>query len=511
MLRRPSVVALIAPLLLGLSGCGGPGSTALGSPTPGATAGASSSAAASATVRVFTMDDDPLIDCGLRDGAAVVRAKCGKLDVPEDRSATGGRTIALDVAVLPATSREPAPDPLFILAGGPGGAATDMAWVAARFAGVHATRDIVLVDQRGTGDSSEKRFGQPPDVTGLSATQAAAKMQAWITSELARFGVDPRMYTTAPAMDDIDAVRMALGYDRINLYGGSYGATAAQYYVRQHGDHVRSVILDGATLIDVPVLELIAPSSQRALDLLFDRCAADAACASTYPTLRADFAAATAHLAKGSETTDVVSRFSGEPIVVDALLFAATVHGGLVSSDLTAQLPLLIHAAAAGRWRDVATAIADTEPAPVGLQLMSGMIRCSEAWAVFDPAKVAQLGAGSYLLDFEVATARQQAVSCAAAPKGVVPANDATRATTAVPVLLVVGNADPQDPPSNIATASTDFPNSLTVVVPAQGHTVAHLGCMPTIVDAFIAAGTVTGLDTSCVATGVTPPPFRLP
>jgi pimeloyl-ACP methyl ester carboxylesterase len=112
----------------------------------------------------------------------------------------------------------------------------------------------------------------------------------------------------------------------------------------------------------------------------------------------------------------------------------------------------------------------------------------------------------------ELAAARQQAFSCALAPKAYVPPNDAGRARTAVPVLLTVGNADPQDPPSNIASAPTDFPNSVTLVVPGQGHTVAYLGCVPSIVDAFLASGRVRGLDTSCVANGgAAPPPFRLP
>jgi pimeloyl-ACP methyl ester carboxylesterase len=143
---------------------------------------------------------------------------------------------------------------------------------------------------------------------------------------------------------------------------------------------------------------------------------------------------------------------------------------------------------------------------------MSAVIRCSEAWAAYDPDEVARLGEASYYRAVQLDAARRQEASCRHTPKGIVPPNDGEPARTDVPVLLVVGSADPQDPPANIADAPADFPNSLTVVAAGQGHTVAHLGCLPRVVDAFVEAGTAVGLDTSCVAEGGVPvAPFRLP
>jgi pimeloyl-ACP methyl ester carboxylesterase len=160
---------------------------------------------------------------------------CGILEVPEDRSNPEGRQIGLWVAVVPAISSDPEAAPFFVLAGGPGDAGTQFfAWLPAVFEEVHATRDIVLIDQRGTGDSSPLTLPPMPETTRLSEADADAMLSAWADESLAAIDADPRFYTTSVAADDIDDVREALGYEMIDLYGTSYGGTLAQYYLRQH-------------------------------------------------------------------------------------------------------------------------------------------------------------------------------------------------------------------------------------------------------------------------------------
>jgi pimeloyl-ACP methyl ester carboxylesterase len=337
-------------------------------------------------------------------------------------------------------------------------------------------------------------------------------VEAWVKQVLADMPGDPRFYTTSPAMDDVDEVRAALGYDRINLYGPSYGATAAQYYLRQYGDRVRAVVLDGGTLLHVPLLERLAANSQRALDILFDRCTEDSACRRAFPDIRSEFKAVMTRLRKEPVTTSIKHPWTGEPIVLDASAFAVAIHGGLVNEPLMGQIPSFIHAAFLGDWDHVAQAIADAsgpKTADTGSLVMSIVIRCSERWARFDPAEAARLGAGSYLRDVEVAIAEDQAKACPYIPAGVVTADDRQPVTSDVPMLLILGGADPQNPPANVADAPIEFPNSLTVVAPGHAHTVGHLGCMPSIVDAFIEAGSVDGLDVSCVASDMPLPPFR--
>lgn len=503
---RIAAIALVAIV----AGCAG----SAGSPAPmasptAATAGSpTASSARSATAEVRLLDGQPMRDCRLNG----MRALCGTLTVPENRADPSGRRIELRVAVIPTRVPSPQADPVFLLAGGPGGAATEsFAWAASTFSSVN--RDFVLVDQRGTGGSNRLVVSPPPDLDGLDGAERDAAAQAWVDETFAALPGDPRFYTTSVAMDDLDAVRAALGYDRINLYGASYGATAAQYYLRQYEFRVRTAVLDGGTLLDVPVFERIAMNTQRALDLLFDRCAADAACNDAYPDLPDEFRTIVDRLAEETVTTSVVDPWSGEPIVIDPMSFASAVHSALINADSSSRMPALLHAGFLGDWDTVAEAGVDASrgaPADRDHLAMSAVIRCSEAWARYDPDEVARLGAGTFELEAQLAEARAQAESCRFTPAGIVPENDAEPARSDVPVLLILGDADPQDPPSNVADAPVELPNSLTVVVPGHGHTVGYQGCMPSIVVDFITAGTVSGLDVSCAATDVPLPPFLI-
>jgi pimeloyl-ACP methyl ester carboxylesterase len=209
----------------------------------------------------------------------------------------------------------------------------------------------------------------------------------------------------------------------------------------------------------------------------------------------------------------VVNPATGERAVFESAGFGSSVQTALIDPTFSSQLPALIHEAALGNWTAVAQAAlaasSGQQPDPDRLA-MSDVIRCSEAWARYDPDEVARLGAGSFNLDDQLAIAQAQAETCRFMPAGIVPDNDGEPVRSDVPVLLVVGEADPQDPPSNIADAPAELPNSLTVIVPGMGHTVGHLGCMPSIIRAFVVAGTVDGLDVSCVAGGGVPlPSFR--
>ena len=507
-----TTIAAIAAIALVL-GCAGPAASPAPSTAPGGSPAASPSTSPSASGEgaLRLLDGRPMRTCRLHGGAAL----CGTLAVPENPNDPSGRQIDLNVAVIPARSAEPEPDPVFMLAGGPGGAAIDtFGWTFNMFSRLNATRDFVLVDQRGTGGSNRLVSPTSPDVTGMDEPTRDSTIKAWVADTLAAMPGDPRFYTTSLAMDDVDAVREALGYDKINLYGPSYGATAAQYYLRQHEEHVRAAVFDGGTLLDVPVFERMAANSQHALDLLFGRCDADAACHAAFPDLESEFDAVLDRLTAEPVSTTIVHPGSGEPIVFDTTTFAAGVHSALIDASTSSRLPALLHLAFLGQWDAVAEAIVQAAGGQASDEeqlAMSAIIRCSEAWARYDPAEVERTGAGSYALALQLAGARAQADSCRYIPAGVVPADDAEPVRSDVPVLLVLGEADPQDPESNVEDAPTELPNSLTVVVPGMGHTVAHLGCMPSIVVAFIEAGTVDGLDVSCAATGVPYPSFWIP
>ena len=500
--RTRSTVAALAAVLISAS------VVAACSATP-------ASRAPEATPSPPLLAGQPMTACVIK-GEVPVRAEvpgfCGTLKVPEDRSNPDGRQIGLRVAVVPSLAAVPAPDPLFAIAGGPGDAGTQFfAWLPGLYAGVHATHDIVLVDQRGTGASNALTLPSQPDTSSLSAAQADARLSAWMHDSLAALGADPRFYTSTVAADDLDDVRAALGYDRIDLYGTSYGGTLAQYYLRKHADHVRVAVLDGSTPLDVPVLERMAAASQHALDLLLARCAADAGCHAAFPNLASEWSTLVAAFRKGVTVTDPNSGTTG---VADLATVGPSIHNALMTGAAAVQLPLAIHLAFEGQWGRVSQLLppSDASPSAGPTLLMRDEILCSESWARFDPAEVEHKGAGSYAVPFVQVWATAEATLCRYLPKGVVPADDAAPVRTDIPVLWLAGDADPQDPPSNLTGVPSQEPSARIVVTPAQEHVVGHLGCGPQVIAAFVDAGTAKGLDTSCVAQGANPAPtFHLP
>ena len=236
---------------------------------------------------------------------------CGTVEVWENRQAQTGRRISLKVVVLPGARRGENPDPLFYLAGGPGqAAAREASGIQQLFRPVLADRDIVLVDQRGTGESNslacEPKEGEP-----LGADlEAAVRL---LRGCMERFDADLRLYTTPIAMDDLNQVRESLGYGRINLYGASYGTRAAIVYVRRHPETVRSVVLDSVAPPDMILPLYFARDGQRAFDQLTAACAADPGCAQAFPNLADRFEQLLARLDRNPERVTVTHPRTGKP------------------------------------------------------------------------------------------------------------------------------------------------------------------------------------------------------
>jgi pimeloyl-ACP methyl ester carboxylesterase len=354
---------------------------------------------------------------------------------------------------------------------------------------------------------------EAPDLGGLEREESSARYQAWLRQALLQLPGDLRFYTTTVAASDLDAVREALGYDTINLYGGSYGGTVAQYYLRQYPSRVRSVVLDGSAPVEIPLFEQTAANAQRALDLLFARCAADGRCASAFPGFAAEFEEVLTRLREEPVETRIVDPRTGRVVVVEADDFVAATHQFLMNAEGTAAMPYYVHQAFLGRWDLVVPAAltAQMQAFDNSRLAMAIVIKCSEAWARYDPEQTARQGAGSFEAELQVAGARSRAVACEASPRGVVPPNDAAAVQSPAAVLLLVGQADPQDPPAILVDASRNLPDSLTVVVPGHGHGVAHRGCLPDLMAGFLDAGTTRGLDASCATSGGVPlPPFKV-
>ncbi len=241
----------------------------------------------------------PLASCVVQ----TVAATCGSLSVPENPALPTGRHIGIRVVVVPASGPHRAADPLFYFAGGPGGAASNsVQWASKAFRVFNESHDLVFVDQRGTGGSNAMncpqlmKVNEPMLGTIPSAADMVAAAKACLAAT-ARAG-DPRMYTTPIFTDDIDRVRVALGYQSIDIYGGSYGVSSGLTYIQRHGEHVRAALLDSGSLLDVRLWQSSAASENGALQSVLDRCAADASCHTAYPWIR-------------SELTDILNRTHG--------------------------------------------------------------------------------------------------------------------------------------------------------------------------------------------------------
>lgn len=442
----------------------------------------------------------PLSSCQAPGG---VDALCGTLTVPEDPEAPDGRSIELAVTVLPATVSTPEPDPLFALHGGPGGAAR---FLAPLFAGhpVRQDRAVVLVDQRGTGGSNPMRcIPEDPaafilDVLRFSLDPAACE----------DFEADPRFYVTPVAMDDLDRVREALGYERINVWGGSYGARAALVYMRRHPDRVRAAVLDGVAPPTVAVPRNFARTSQAALDDLLEDCRRAVACHRDGEGPATLLEATLERLEEAPETVtvSVPGQAASVTLPFGRRELAGSILYGLYSPQTAALVPTAIRQAHAGAYETAAglgVGFATVVRSQFGVGMMLSVL-CAEDAPVFTRAEM-QADAQGTFLGPDFAAGLHEA--CAEWPVGELPEGYHETVRSEVPTLLLSGQADPVTPPEFAAAAGAGLPASLHVVFPDMGHGQTGTPCGAALVRAFLAAGSVEGLDVRCVA-GVERPPF---
>ena len=449
---------------------------------------------------------DRLHPCELEEGPP--EAFCGSHRVFENRSAASGRTIDLKVVIAPALKRNPEPDPLFVFEGGPGGGAATLAeYRIPMFRRFQTDRDIVLIDQRGTGGSNPLDCQVDPAEDDDLQSIDAFPIDRY-RSCLQRLDADVSQYTTAMAMDDVDDVRQWLGYDQINLWGGSYGTRAALVYVSRHESSVRSAVLDGVAPPDMRIPLYMGRDSQRALDRLLDDCEHDAnGCAKRYPHLRADVATLWETLA-GKPHITISHPRTGEPIglTVSPSLAGAIVFQSLYTPEITALLPQLLTDAAAGSFQGL-LALAFSTDLPKGA-MSDGLflsVVCSEDMPRISAADIDQQAAGHFIGRAMFDT---RVKPCEFWPRGVVDAGFYAPVSSEKPVLIFSGENDPVTPPSWGEHVAASLRNSRHVVVPGAGHIALMRGCVRDLVGRFLEQGSAATLDVDCVKSLKRPPFF---
>lgn len=439
-------------------------------------------------------------------------ALCGTYAVPEDRDDPASRTIDLAVVVVPANDEPLDPDPIVFLAGGPGGSVTD----AAGFVGQQIperTRDVLLVDQRGTGRSG----GLFCQLQGRDGDLGTYYEDMWPVAEVERCrreheeaGANLAAYTTAAFADDLDEVREWLGYEELNLNGGSYGTRMAQTYVRRHPEHVRTVVLQGVVPMDAYQPIDHARWADRSFHMVFETCRQDAECHAAFPDLAGDWETVLRNLDEEPALLEIEDPETGE--VYEARLerrvWAESLRSLLYVPAGATDFPYIVHRAAQGdfdpfvestlpRKRNLSQYLAD------GLYLS---VTCTEDIPFLTEEEIERRTAGTASGRYRI---EQQQRACSLWPRGELPAGTHEPVATDLPVLLLSGSFDPVTPPSYGEQVAAHLPNGLHVVVPEGHHGYDGLSnpeCVLDLITDFVDQASFEGLDTTCVDSMERPP-----
>lgn len=443
-----------------------------------------------------------LSPCRISAGPAFpgIKARCGTMLRPENPADPASVEIEIRVAVVPALNLQPEPDPLVPLAGGPGQGAIQFYSAHARaFEPVRRDRDILLVDQRGTGSSS--RMDCPIDNDLIEGHYSKEQTLAFTRACLAELPHDPRYFTTSVAITDLEAVREALGYSQLNLYGSSYGTRVAQHYARRYPQVTRSIVLDGVVPPQIALGPEIATEAQRALDDILARCAEDTACNERFPDIAGSFSRVKAALGDAAVAVELPNPVTGrlESIDFGRAEFALAIRLLAYHPTSIALVPLFVHEAADGNYGPLAAQFQMTL-AIMGDALALGMhnaIVCTED-VPFYKTGVIDYGEieASYIGLFQLEALE---TICSVWPDGLIDADFKQPLATDIPALLLSGDADPITPPRYAELAIVDLERARPLIGKLQGHGQVTVGCMPKLLAQFIRTADPDAIDESCL------------
>jgi pimeloyl-ACP methyl ester carboxylesterase len=453
-----------------------------------------------------------LAPCQLSEVA--VEARCGTYEVWENRNAASGRRIPLNVVVLPALGSDRRADPLVVLQGGPGDAPSfNVPFYSRVFSGVHKSRDLVLIDLRGTGRSRAltcPELALPDPAGALDEHMLNSSALSACRARLER-DADLRFYTTEHAVDDLAEVLQALGYAQVNLFGTSYGTRAAQVLMRRHPTRVRTASLKGVVPPSMANPAAHARAGEQAWQALVARCSRDPGCAGAFPSLDADFRSLLARLDRAPMVGDLpeVPDRRATRVTITRGLFAEAFRVGLYSPEGLAGAPATVARLVRADGRTLANSVIGWRLAFGGERLAAGFflsVTCTED-IPFLPGDWTPLVAGTFGGDYRL---REQVDACKVWPRGTVSAGHREPLRSNVPTLLLSGELDPVTPPAGADEVLRGLSRGRHVVVRNNGHPIGTAAaCTGRMIAAFVERGSADDLDISC-ASEIARIPYKL-
>lgn len=431
--------------------------------------------------------------------AVEIDAQCATLKRLENPNDPSSRKIDLSVIKLAARSPKPEPDAFTLIQGGPGGSSIDMT-ISMRNAieNIRSKRDVLVIDQRGTGRSNKLACEMSNDLANFQFTPEETERQAKECAD--KLDADLKYYTTSVAVDDLEALRQAAGYPQLNVYGVSYGTRVAQHYLRKYPDSVRTIIIDGVVPIGLNLAGgEIAIQSQDAFDAIAQRCSQTPACLEKFGDIQNKFTELRARLKTEPVTLNIPHPNSGK--LTETTIRENNLLGAVRMMPYTTEqisvLPLMIASAHDGDYRALAAMSMLTIESMVE-DFATGMhnsVMCTED-APFVTEESLKSAEGTY---FGSMMSDHMRATCKAWPRGQLDEDFLEPFNTDKPVLILSGETDPITPPANGKQAHTMFANSRHIVVPSHGHGVLARGCVPKLVSNFVIDPTFKDFDASCV------------
>jgi pimeloyl-ACP methyl ester carboxylesterase len=433
-------------------------------------------------------------------------ARCGAIEVLENPAVPGSRKLEIHFAVIPAAKGHARPDPIVPLLGGPGESAIDAAeWSVHRLEPMLNDRDLLLVDQRGTGQSGALRchFFSPDDPAQSLQNLFPPERVESCAKNLATHA-DLMQYSYRRFADDLEKVRRTLGYGPLNLFAGSYGTRAAQIFIRAYPSSVRTMYLGSVVPIEIAIPLPDAKAAQSAMEHTFAACESDASCRSAFPHVRDEFSQIMERLASGR----VFAQIPGHPgtVALSQGRVAEWFRSLLYRPSSAADLPWIIDRASKGDWEPIVKGILDDErdadhDLSFGLLLS---ITCSDDVPFVPEEEVAAATRNTFLGDWRL---RQQQEACQMWPHSVAPASSRQPIQTRIPTMFVSGDSDGGTPLWFTEHAALGFQNRIEVIMHNRGHT-EWAPCIETLYERFLNQGSIRGLNASACSQ-LSRPPFK--